>query len=447
VSVYRIMGESGAQSRFEVAVGTGLTPLVGRDEELGLLQRRWMQAEAGAGQVVLLSGEPGIGKSRLVQTLKEQVLAEGATRIEFRCSPYHQNSAFHPIIEHLHRLLQIQRDDSPQAKLTKLQQMLSAYHFPQTDTLSLLATLLSLPQPEGSPLLTLSPQKQKQKTQEALVAWIMEEAQKATVYTAWEDLHWADPSTLEILTLFLEQIPTARMFAVFTFRPEFTPPWSARSYVTQLTLNRLGRSHVETMVANVTGGKSLPMDIFLQIVTKTDGVPLFIEELTKSVIEAVGTHGSAPLQLGIPVTLQDALMARLDRLGRAKEIAQLGATLGREFTYEVLHAVSPLPKDVLQGGLKQLVEAELVYHSGMSPNATYVFKHALIQDTAYQSLLKSKRQQLHQQIAQILATNFPIRSKRNPNCWPITTLKPDSPSGQSPTGSRQESVPPSARHI
>ena len=266
--MYRVIGESTAQNRFEVAVGAGLTPLVGREEELGLLQRRWEHAKNGTGQVVLLSGEAGIGKSRLAQALKEQVLAESATRIEFRCSPYHQNSAFYPIIDHLQRLLQFAQNETPQAKLAKLQQVLASYRFPQADTLPLVAALLSLPHPEGMPPLTLSPQKQKQKTQEALVAWIMEEAEKAAVYCAWEDLHWADPSTLEVLTLFLEQIPTTRMFAMLTFRPDFTPPWGPRSYLTQLTLNRLGRPHVEVMVEQVTGGKALPSEVLQQIVSQ-----------------------------------------------------------------------------------------------------------------------------------------------------------------------------------
>src|SRR5713226_529516 len=234
VQVYRVVGESGARSRLEVTARSGLTPLVGREEELGLLRRRWEQAKAGEGQAVLLNGEPGIGKSRLVQTLKEQVLTEGATRIEFRCSAYHQNSAFYPIIEHLQRFLQFAPHETPQAKLIKLQQALTAYRFPQADTVPLLAALLSLPHPEGAPPITLSPQKQKQKTQEALVTWLVEEAEKAAVYCAWEDLHWADPSTLEVLTLFLDQVPTTRLLAVLTFRPDFTPPWSARSYLTPL---------------------------------------------------------------------------------------------------------------------------------------------------------------------------------------------------------------------
>ena len=208
--------------------------------------------------MVLLSGEAGIGKSRLVQTLKEQTVAEDATRIEFRCSPYHQNSALYPLIEHLQRLLQFAPHETPQAKLAKLTHLLMHYRFPQADTLPLLAALLSLPHPDGAPPLTLSPQKQKQKTQEALVAWMVEEAERQAVYGAWEDLHWADPSTLEVLTLYLDQVPTTRLLAVLTFRPDFTPPWRPRSHVTQLTLNRLGRPHVEAMVENLTGGKAFP---------------------------------------------------------------------------------------------------------------------------------------------------------------------------------------------
>src|SRR5262245_30879278 len=292
LALYQVVGESTAQSRFEAAVQKGLTPLVGRTEELALLQQRWEQAKAGAGQVVLLSGEPGIGKSRLVQELKEQLARAGVTRIEFRCSPYHQNSTFYPLIEHLQRLLQFASHEAPQARLAKLQQALTHYHFPQTDTLPLLSSLLSLPHPEGVPLLTLSPQKQKQKTQEALVAWMVEEAEQAAVYCAWEDLHWVDPSSLEVLTLVLEQVPTTKLLVLLTFRPEFTPPWGSRSYLTQLTLSRLGHQQVEVMVKQMTSGKALPVDVLQQIVAKTDGVPLFVEELTKMVIESLGAVGS-----------------------------------------------------------------------------------------------------------------------------------------------------------
>ena len=293
LSLYRVVGESAAQSRFEVAVQTGLTPLVGRESKNSdCCSSAGTQAKAGAGQVVLLSGEPGIGKSRLVQELKEQLAHEGVTRIEFRCSPYHQNSALYPIIDHLQRLLQFAREDAPATKLEKLQHTLSHYRFPQADTVPLLAALLSLPHPEGYPPITVSPQKQKEKTQAALVAWLVEEAEKAAVYCAWEDLHWADPSTLEVLTLFLDQVPTTRLLVLLTFRPEFTPPWGNRSHLSQLTLSRLGRSQVEAMVERVTGGKALPPEVVQQIVAKTDGVPLFVEELTKTVMESVESIGS-----------------------------------------------------------------------------------------------------------------------------------------------------------
>jgi class 3 adenylate cyclase/tetratricopeptide (TPR) repeat protein len=416
--LYQVTRESPAQSRFEAAVRTGLRPLVGREDELAFLRRRWQQVLTGEGQAVLLSGEPGIGKSRLLQELKEQLSQEGAIRIEFRCSPYHQNSTLYPVIEQLQRVLGIGREDSAQSKLGKLEQTLSHYRFPQADTLPLLAALLSLPYPEGVPPLTLSPEQQKEKTLQALVRWLCEEAERQAVYCAWEDLHWADPSTLELLDLYLAQVPTARMLALLTFRPEFMPPWGSRSYLSQLTLGRLGRAQVERIVENVTGGRTLPDAVVEQVVAKTDGVPLFVEELTKAVMESIesigsiesiesaGIHGRSSLPLGIPATLHDALMARLDRLAEAKGVAQLGAALGREFSYELLQAVSSVDEATLQHGLAQLVDAELVYQRGLPPQAHYIFKHALVQDTAYQSLLKRERQRLHQQIAQVLVDRF-----------------------------------------
>ncbi len=426
LEVHQVLSESGLQSRFEVAVRAGLTPLVGREHEMGLLQERWVQASQGAGQVVLLSGEPGIGKSRLVQAIKEHASAEGAARIELRCSPYHQNSAFYPIIEHLQRVLQFSRDDAPEEKLQKLEQRLSRSPLDLQETVPLFASLLSLPAPR-SLLPALSPQKQKQKTQEALVAWLMEEAARQAVYCAWEDLHWADPSSLEVLSFLLEQIPTTRLLAVLTFRPEFTPPWRPRSHMTHLTLNRLGSRQVEEMVEKVTGSQVLSAEVLQQIVSKTDGIPLFVEELTKSVVEATrgqvtgdggqegkfgGAQHAASAPLTIPATLHDSLMARLDRLGTAKGVAQMGATLGREFSYELLQAVSLLNEETLQHELKQLVEAELVYQHGLPPQATYLFKHVLVQDAAYQSLLKSTRRQYHRQIAQVLEEQF-LETKDN----------------------------------
>ena len=421
-SLYQVRSESDVQSRFEVSVRAGLTPLVGRTEELGLLGARWEQATAGEGQAVLLSGEAGIGKSRLIQELKDRVIREGATRMEFRCSPYHQNSALYPVIEQLHRVLQFARDDAPAVKLEKLAQTLSRYQFPQADTLLLFAALLSLPPPEGVPPLTLSPQKQKEQTLEALVGWLFEEAEGQAVYCAWEDLHWADPSTLELLTLYLDQVPTARMLALVTFRPEFVPPWSSRSYLSQLTLGRLEHSQVVDVVAHVTDGRAFPDDVVEQVVAKTDGVPLFVEELTKMIIEsglvrAVNSHYelTGPLSsFAIPATLHDSLMARLDRLGEAKEVAQLGTAIGREFSYELVQAITPLDDAPLQYGLKRLVASELVYQRGLIPAAHYQFKHALIQDTAYESLLKTTRRQYHRQIAQVLEDRFPETVETQP---------------------------------
>jgi predicted ATPase len=377
--------------------------------------QKWVPSPlVGEGQVVLLSGEPGIGKSRLGQELKEQLSQEGTIRIEFRCSPYHQNSALYPVIKRLQRVLRIEREDSAQVKLGKLEQALSHYRFLQADTLPLLAALLSLPHPTGVPPLALSPEQQKEKTLQVLVRWFCEETERHAVYCAWEDLHWADPSTLELLALYLDQVPTMRMLALLTFRPEFLPPWGSRSYFSQLSLGRLGRAEVERIVENVAGGRTLPDAVVEQVVAKMDGVPLFVEELTKTVIEsgivqAVNSHYelTAPLSpLAIPATLHDSLMARLDRLAEAKAVAQLGATLGREFSYKLLQAVSSVDEATLQHGLAQLVDAELVYQRGMPPHAHYIFKHALVQDTAYQSLLKRERQRLHQEIAQVLVDRF-----------------------------------------
>jgi class 3 adenylate cyclase/predicted ATPase len=415
--LYQVMKEEEVRSRFEVVARSGLTPLVGREHEYGLLRERWERVKDGPGQIVLLSGEPGIGKSRLVEALKETVEQQGARCLELHCSPYAQNSALQPVIEHLQRVLQFQLEDSANEKLRKLEEATGRSPL-QAETISLLAALLSLPHPQDFPVLTLSPQKQKEKTQEALVAWLFAETTQQAVACVWEDLHWADPSTLELLTLFLQQVPTTRLLTVLTFRPEFVLPWGAHSYVSQLTLSRLGRSQVETMVRNVTGGNTLTQEVVQQIVNKTDGVPLFVEELTKSVMESVGSIESGEFMgaegklspssghMGIPVTLQDALMARLDRLGSAKEIAQVGAVIGGEVSYDVLRAAAPVGESMLQQGLRQLVAAELLYQRGVPPQSTYLFKHALVQDTAYQSLLKSTRQHLHSKIAQVLEERF-----------------------------------------
>ena len=252
MQVYRILGESAAQSRLDVVGASGLMPLVGRDSEVALLLERWAQSQDGAGQVVLLRGEAGIGKSRLVEVLRERVISEGATRIVFRCSPYHQNSALYPVIDHLQRFLQWQRDETPEAKFDKLERVLRTYRLPLEDVVPLFAALLSVPLPERYTPLNLTPQRQRQKTQEALVAWLLEEAERQPVLAVWEDFHWADPSTLDVLSLMLDQVPTARMLTLLTCRPEFRPPWTTHAPVTQVTLNRLGRAQVEAMIPSLT---------------------------------------------------------------------------------------------------------------------------------------------------------------------------------------------------
>jgi class 3 adenylate cyclase/tetratricopeptide (TPR) repeat protein len=415
VQVYRVLSASGAQSRLEAAGSRGLTPFVGREQEVTLLLERWQQAREGRGQVVVLSGEAGIGKSRLVQVIRERTGSEAALCLEFRCLPYHTNSAWYPVIEHLARLLQFHRDDVPEKRVARLERVLEAYRLPLQDVVPLLTALLSLPVPTHYPPLNLSPQRQKQQTQQALVAWLVAEAERQPVLAVWEDLHWADPSTLELLSLVLDQTPTAPLLTLLTCRPDFCPPWGTRSHLSQLTLPRFTRPQVEEMIARVTGGKALPAEVVEQIVTKTDGVPLFVEELTKTVLEsgllqeeahAYVLTGPLPA-LAIPATLQDSLMARLDRLVTAKGVAQLGAVIGRRFSFELLQAIAPLDAETLQRELTTLVEAELLYQHSLPPQATYIFKHALIQEAAYQSLLKRTQQQYHQRIAQVLEAQFP----------------------------------------
>ncbi|HKA54090.1 MAG TPA: adenylate/guanylate cyclase domain-containing protein, partial [Candidatus Binatia bacterium] len=416
VGVSRVLGPVERQGDDEEAAPAEVRALVGRDEEVGLLRRRWEQSKEGLGQVVLISGDAGIGKSALVERVRADARYEGATRILFHCSPYHQNSALYPVIEHLQRLLHWQRDDVPAGKLDKLEHLLGGYHFPHDKTAPLFAALLSLPLPEGRyPPLGLTPQQQKQHTLDALAAWLVEETEYKPVLTTWEDLQWADPSSLELLGLIIDQTPTVRMLNVLTFRPEFVPPWPARSHLTPLTLNRLERPQVEAIITQLTGGKVLPKELVQHVVSKTDGVPLFVEEFTKMVLEAGilkqvdGRYElNGPLSaVTIPSTLQDSLMARLDRLPQVREIAQLGAVLGREFAYEMIRALTTVEESELQQRLMQLVEVELFYQRGRPPRAKYVFKHALIQDAAYASLLRSTRQHYHQQIARLFENQFP----------------------------------------
>ena len=415
LAVSRVRGPLATPSHDEEFVTAVVPMLVGREEESGLLRRRWEQSKAGLGQVVLISGEAGIGKSALVEGLLAQVRAEGLPRLAYRCSPYHTNSVLYPVITHIEHLLHFERGDTPATKLDKLAQGLQGYRLPLEEVVPLLAALLSVPLDERYPALRLTPHQQKQQTLDTLVACLFAEAERQPVLVTWEDLHWADPTMVELLGLVLEQTPTVPMLSILTFRPEFSPPWPTRSQVTPLALNHLERPQVAALIRHLAGGKTLPADVVEHIVAKTDGVPLFVEELTKMLLESPLLREEAQqyvltgplLAMSIPDTLQDSLMARLDRLNAAKEVAQLGAVVGREFSYEMLLALSSQDEETLKKGLAQLVEAELLYQRGRPPRARYLFKHALVQDTAYTSLLRSTRRHYHAHIAQLLEARFP----------------------------------------
>ncbi len=391
-------------------------PLIGRQEELGLLLRAWETSKEGRGQAVLVNGEPGIGKSRLLDALRERVRDEDYLWVAIRCSPYHGQTALYPVIRQLERALRWSPNDSNEEKLEKLEKRLSQLGLSQTEMVPLFAALLSLELPENRyPKLSLSPQQQRQATLDAVTGWLFEEAERRPVLQVWEDLHWADPSTLELLAIYVEQAPTAALLNVLTFRPDFTPPWPQRSHMTPITLNRLERAEAEAIVTHLAGGKALPRDVVDHIAAKADGVPLYIEELTKSILQSGSLEEQADRyvvrgaldELKIPATLQDSLMSRLDRVPKLRELAQIAAVLGREFAYEMLSTLAGLDEATLRDGLSQLVSAELLYQRGRPPRAKYIFKHALIQEAAYQSLLKRSRQRFHRMAAELLETRFP----------------------------------------
>jgi class 3 adenylate cyclase/predicted ATPase len=420
--IYGVRGESAVESRFEAATATGLTPLVGRVEEIELLLRRWEQAKEGEGQVVLLAGEAGIGKSRIVQTLRERLADEPHIRLRGQCLPYYTNSAFYPFIAHLERAIACERDAPPAVKLEALEIILAQAGIPLEEVVPLFAALLTIPIDDRYPPLSLSPQRQKDKTIEALIDQVRGLAQQRPVLYIFEDVHWIDPTSLEAVDAMIAHMQDARVLLVMTYRPQFSPAWSGFTHVTTHTLNRLSRQQVTTMVERVTGGKALPQEVLDQIIAKTDGIPLFVEELTKTILESglLTADGmrytlTSPLPpLAIPDTLQGSLMARLDRLAPVRETAQIGATIGKEFAYELLAAVSPLSDAMLQEALHQLLQAELVFRRGQPPEATYVFKHALVQDAAYNSLLRSTRRQLHTKIARVMETHFPTLADAEP---------------------------------
>ena len=414
ISRWLVLGKSAVASRFEALRGSKLTPLVGRDEEIDLLLRRWARAKAGDGQIVLVSGEAGLGKSRITAELEERLQAEPHLRLRYFCSPYHQDSALFPIIDQLSRAAGFARDDPPASKLEKLEALL-ARTAPLDDDVAFLAELISLPASERHPLLNLSPQRKKERTLEALIRQLEGLAHEKPVVTVWEDAHWLDPTSRELLDLTVEHVRSLPVLLIVTFRPELQPPWAGQPQVSMLALRRLDRRDCTTLITQIGGGKTLPDEVVFAIADRTDGVPLFVEELTKSVLERGLLREEndryvfdRPLQpLAIPATLHALLLARLDRLVSARGVAQIGAAIGRKFSYALLRAVSRLPEGELQMALGQLVASALVFQRGAPPDAVYTFSHALVQDTAHGSLLRKARQQLHAQIAGALETHSP----------------------------------------
>ncbi|MGA9722128.1 MAG: adenylate/guanylate cyclase domain-containing protein [Candidatus Binatus sp.] len=409
VELYRIIRLSSARNRLAASMIHGLTPFVGRDDETRLLWSRWQRTSDGEGQVVLIVGEAGIGKSRLVRQFGKRLAPTPHIWLECVGSPYFQNTPLYPIAEMLQQGFAHRGDGSDTSKLSELERDLERAGLKPAEAVPLIAPMLNLPLDEKYPRLLLSPEQQRKRLLTTLAAWLFGAAEP--VVMAVEDLHWFDASSLELMQLLIEQAATARVMLVCTARPEFRAPWSLRTHHAQLTLNRLSALHVRQLVANVVAHSALSGETIEKVVERTGGVPLFVEELTRAVLEK---GGAGPALHEIPATLHDSLMARLDRLGSAKEVAQIASVIGREFSYELLQAVSEMPEDDLQTALAKLADAELIYANGIPPDATYTFKHALIQDAAYDALLKSKRRQVHGRVAQALEEQFPHTAETQP---------------------------------
>jgi class 3 adenylate cyclase/predicted ATPase len=420
VRAWAALRASSFESRFDALHGIGLTALVWREEELELLLRRWSKAKTSEGQVVLLSGEAGIGKSRLTASLMERLVSEAHTRLRYFCSPQHTDSAFYPIISQMERAVRLAHDDTTQTKLDKLDAMLAQTSTSKQDA-ALVAKMLSLPNDGRYPALELEPQQRRQKTLEALTAQVEALSRKNPLLMIFEDAHWTDPSSLEVFGRAIDRVRSLPVLLIVTFRPEFEPPWIGRPYVTALTINRLGEREILGMIGGVIGNKALPANIRQDIIERTNGIPLFVEEMTKAVLEAESQgaveHLAAAVPssaLAVPASLQASLMTRLDRLGPAKEVAQIGAAIGREFSHSLLAAVVRKPETDINPALDRLIAAGLLFQQGVPPHASYLFKHALVQDAAYGTLLREPRRVLHARIAEILESQFTEIAENQP---------------------------------
>ena len=411
---------SSVDSRFEALHASGLTALAGREEEFDLLLRRWAKMKSGEGQVVLLSGEAGIGKSRLTAALLERLSDEPHTRLRYFCSPQHTDSALYPIIGQMERAAGLTHDDAPQAKLDKLDAVL-AQTATSIEDAALFAEMLSLPNDGRYPVLALAGPQRRQKTLEALVAQMEALSHQSPVLMIFEDAHWTDPTSLEAFDRTVDWIAGLRALLIVTFRPDFEPPWIGRAHVTAVTLNRLARRDIDVMIDRVVGNEQLPANIRQDIVERADGIPLFVEEMTKAVLEAkdereaLRTVAAIPSPaLAVPASLHASLMARLDRLGPAKELAQLGAVIGRDFSHTLLAAVARKPEAELAWALDRLIAAGLLFREGAPPHASYLFKHALVQDAAYGTLLRETRRALHARIAEAIESQFAEIAENQP---------------------------------
>ncbi len=407
---WRVLFENPSVGRFE-ALRSSATPFIGRGEDLELLSSRWTEAKTGSGCVVLITGEAGVGKSRLAETLSQRIAVEPYIRLDYFCSPHHQDSALYPVISQVERAARFVRDDTVGRKLAKLNGYLASTA-PPTEDVALVAELLALPSAGLAPPLDVSPRRRKEKTFEALLRQVGSIARQCPILMLFEDIHWIDPSSRELLDRTIAQMAAWPMLLVATFRPEFQAPWIGQPHVTMLTLPRLDRNSTLAMVESIAGSKALPPSVVEQIAERTDGVPLFVEEVTKTVLEDGGrdaaARSAAPHSaLSVPATLQALLMARLDRLGlAARDVAQRGAVIGRKFGYELLQLIAGYPEPELRDALDRLTDAGLLFARGMPPQSSYLFKHALVQDAAYGTLLRTRRQDLHMRIASVLEERF-----------------------------------------